>query len=157
LNGYSYEELSIGKKDYIIKTITEKDVYAYAALTGDYSWLHINEARARQGRFKTRIVHGMFLAGLISNVVGTLLPGPGTCYESQNMRFVRPCYINDTIRAQSEVIGLLPRGRVQIRTTCYNQNNELLVDGEAIVIPPKKIYTTNNLELTHALNKKQAI
>lgn len=157
MSGYSYEDLSIGKIGYIVKTITEKDVYAYAGLTGDYSWLHVDEARAKKGHFKTRIVHGMFLAGLISNVVGNLLPGPGTCYETQNMRFLRPCFINDTVKAQSEILDLLPRGRVQIKTTCFNQHNELLVDGEAIVIPPKKINLANIRGINRDLNEKQVI
>jgi 3-hydroxybutyryl-CoA dehydratase len=133
-----YSELKIGDKGYIEKTITETDVYLYAGITGDFSWLHVNEVRARRGHFKTRVVHGMLLIGLISNVVGNRMPGAGTIYETQNIDFLRPCYINDTIRAQTEVVGKLPRGRVELRTSCYNQNDEVILDGSAIVIPPRK-------------------
>ncbi len=133
-----YDELKVGDIGYIEKTITESDVYIYAGITGDFSWLHVNEVRARQGHFKTRIVHGMLLAGLISNVVGNHMPGVGTIYESQSMKFLKPCFINDTVRAQTEVAELLPSGRVKLRTTCYNQHGELICDGDAVVIPPRK-------------------
>ncbi|HZK42920.1 MAG TPA: MaoC family dehydratase [Syntrophomonadaceae bacterium] len=133
-----YKELRIGDRGYVEKTISETDVYIFAGITGDFSWLHINEVRAKQGHFKARIVHGMLLAGLISNVVGNQMPGVGTIYESHKLRFLKPCFINDTVRAMTEVIELQAAGRVKLKTTCHNQRGELLVDGEAIVIPPRK-------------------
>lgn len=133
-----YDELKVGDKAHVEKTITETDVYNYAGICGDFSWLHVNEHRAKQGHFKTRIVHGMLLMGLISNVVGNRMPGAGTIYETQDARFIRPCYMNDTVRASAEIIEMMPRGRVRLRTTCHNQYGELLVEGEAIVIPPRK-------------------
>jgi 3-hydroxybutyryl-CoA dehydratase len=132
-----YSEMQIGATGYVEKTLSEADVYQYAGITGDFSWLHINEMRAKQGHFKTRIVHGMLLVGLISNVVGNQMPGAGTIYETQAVKFLKPCYIGDTVRAQTEVIQLLGKGRVQLRTVCVNQYGELLLDGEAIVIPPR--------------------
>ncbi len=132
-----YSELKVGDKGYVEKTITESDVYMYAGVTGDFSWLHVNEWRATKGHFKTRIVHGMLMAGLISTVVGNEMPGAGTIYEAQELKFLKPCFINDTIRAQAEVIELLPSGRVRLRTTCHNQLNEKIVDGTAIAIPPR--------------------
>lgn len=135
---HTYDELRVGDRDYIEKTITESDVYMYAGITGDFSWLHVNEFRAREGHFKTRIVHGMLLLGLVSNVVGNQMPGAGTIYESQSMRFIRPCYINDTVRAQAEVVELMPAGRVRLKTTCYNQHGQIICEGEAIAIPPRK-------------------
>lgn len=131
-----YNELNVGDKGYIEKTVTETDVYLYAGITGDFSWLHVNEKRAQQGHFKTRIVHGMLLIGLISTVIGNRMPGAGTIYESQNITFLRPCYINDTIRAQTEVTELLGKGRVRLKTTCFNQDGLVILDGEAVVIPP---------------------
>lgn len=132
-----YNELTIGDAGYVEKTISEFDVYQYAGITGDFSWLHVNEMRAKRGHFHTRIVHGMLLVGLISNVVGNQMPGAGTIYESQTVRFLKPCYIGDTVRAQTEVIQMLEKGRVRLRTLCVNQNGELLLDGEAIAIPPR--------------------
>lgn len=134
----TYNELKVGNVGFIEKTLTETDLYNYAGITGDFSWLHINEVKASQSRFKKRIIHGMLLAGLISNVIGNRMPGSGTIYEKQELCFLRPCFINDTVRAQTEVIELLPAGRVRLRTTCQNQFGELLVDGEAIVIPPRE-------------------
>jgi len=133
-----FDELKIGDTAYVEKTITETDVYLYACSPGDFSWLHVNEMRASKGHFKTRIVHGMLLVGLISNVVGNQMPGSGTIYETQNLRFVRPCFMNDTIKARTEVIELMPAGRVKLKTTCHNQRGELIIDGEAIAIPPRK-------------------
>lgn len=133
-----YSELKIGDMGYVEKTVTETDVYLYAGVTGDFSWLHVNEKRAKEGHFKTRVVHGMLLIGLISTVVGNRMPGAGTIYESQDISFLRPCFIDDTIRAQTEVVDLLPKGRVKLKTICFNQNDEILLDGEAIVIPPGK-------------------
>ena len=134
----TYQELKVGDTACIEKTVTETDVYMYAGITGDFSWLHVNETRARKGHFKTRIVHGMLLIGLISTVIGNYMPGSGTIYESQEVTFVKPCFINDTIRAQTEVIQRLDKGRVKLRTVCYNQDSEILLDGEAIVIPPRQ-------------------
>lgn len=133
-----YDELKVGDSACVEKTITETDVYQYAGITGDFSWLHVNEVRAAQGHFKTRIVHGMLLIGLISNVVGNRMPGAGTIYEAQNIRFLKPCFINDTIKAQTEVIEKLSKGRIKLRTLCFNQNGELVLDGEAITIPPRE-------------------
>lgn len=133
-----YVELKVGDTGYVEKTISETDVYQYAGITGDFSWLHVNEMRAQAGHFKTRIVHGMLLLGLISNVVGNQMPGAGTIYQKQTIDFVRPCYIGDTIRAQTVVIQLLDHGRVRLHTICVNQKGETLLDGEAIVIPPRR-------------------
>ena len=133
-----YSEIKVGDSGYVEKTITETDVYMYAGVTGDFSWLHVNECRAKKGHFKTRIVHGMLLAGLISTVVGNQMPGAGTIYEKQELQFLKPCFINDTIRAQTEVIELLPAGRIKLKTTCYNQHSEKILDGIAIAIPPRE-------------------
>jgi 3-hydroxybutyryl-CoA dehydratase len=88
----------------------------------------------------------MLLAGLISTVIGNQMPGAGTIYEKQSLHFLRPCFISDTIRAQTEVIELMPAGRVRLKTTCHNQKGELLIEGEAIVIPPRRHLVGNLLE-----------
>jgi len=133
-----YSEIKVGDNGYVEKTLTEADVYGYAGITGDFSWLHVNQRRAEKGHFKNRIVHGMLLLGLISSVVGNEMPGAGTIYESQTIRFMKPCFINDTIMAKTDVIEIMPAGRVKLRTTCYNQHDEMIADGIAIVIPPRK-------------------
>lgn len=132
-------KLKVGDRGVINKTITEQDINKFAHLTGDFSWLHVDGERAKRARFKQRIAHGMLLAGLISSVVGTEMPGQGTIYQNQNLQFIKPCFINDTVKAETEVIELMPAGRVKLKTRCFNQRGEMLVDGDAVVIPPKTL------------------
>lgn len=137
MKGYTIDQLKIGDKGWMEKTITETDVYNYAGITGDFSLVHVNEARAKQGRFGKRIVHGMLLMGLVSAVIGTQLPGTGTIYVSQFVRFLKPVFFNDTIRAEVEVIEInKERERVKLKTTCTNQEGLVVLTGEAEVIPP---------------------
>lgn len=137
MQGRSINELKIGDRDWMEKTVTETDVYNYAGITGDFSWVHVNEERARKGRFGQRIVHGMLTIGFISCVIGTRLPGPGTIYVYQDMKFSRPVFFNDTIHAEVEVIGIdKEKGRVRLKTTVTNQHGETVLSGEAVVIPP---------------------
>ncbi|MGE5371049.1 MAG: MaoC family dehydratase [Solirubrobacterales bacterium] len=134
---HTIDQINIGDTAYFEKTITEADVTLYAGLTGDFSYVHVNEERAKKTRFGRRIVHGMFLMGLISNVLGTQLPGHGTIYVSQEVKFLRPTFIGDTVRAQVEVIEIIrEKGRVRLKTTCANQAGEQLLTGECVMIPP---------------------
>ena len=133
-----YSDLKVGDRGVFEKTVSETDVYNFAGISGDFSWLHVNRERAEKGHFKERIAHGMMLAGFISNVIGTTMPGSGTIYMSQNIQFLKPCFIDDTIKAVVEVVELMPKGRVRLSTRCYNQKKELIIDGEAIVIPPRE-------------------
>ncbi len=120
------------------KTIAESDIYGFAGLTGDFNPAHVNEQYASQTPFKTRIAHGMFGAGLISAVLGMRLPGPGTIYLSQELKFLKPVRIGDTITARVEVAEVLSeKRRLKLRTTCTNQDGDLVIDGYALVMPPK--------------------
>ena len=107
-------------------------------MTGDLNPAHINESYAQNTFFKTRIAHGMLLAGFISAVIGTKLPGPGTIYIRQELKFLAPARIGDTITARVEVTQIQSdKNRVPLRTTCTNQENTLIMDGEATISPPK--------------------
>lgn len=128
--------LKPGHRDAIQRTVTENDVANFAALTGDYSWLHMDEEIAGSSRFGGRIIHGMYLLGLISAVIGTRLPGHGTIYTGQTSHFLKPAYLGDTITAQVEVKEIIGN-RVELYTTCTNQQSEVLVEGVAKVIPPR--------------------
>ena len=111
----------------------------YAGITGDVNPAHLNEEYAKKTFFKTRIAHGMLTAGLISTVLGTKLPGTGTVYVKQDLSFLAPVRIGDTITATVEVIELfLEEHRVRLRTTCTNQDGTTVLDGEALVSPPKE-------------------
>jgi 3-hydroxybutyryl-CoA dehydratase len=110
----------------------------YAGITGDLNPAHINEVYAQQTSFKTRIAHGMLTAGYISAVLGTQLPGAGTIYLKQELKFLAPVRMGDTITAKVEVIEVnQEKNRIKLRTTCTNQNGEMVLDGEALVSPPK--------------------
>ena len=135
--GKTYDEIQIGDAAEFAKTVTESDVYLYAGVTGDLNPAHINEAYAKETYFKTRIAHGMLSGGFISAVLGTKRPGPGTIYISQLLEFKAPVRINDTVTARVEVIEKLEKNRLKFRTTCANQDGTLLVDGQALVMPPK--------------------
>jgi 3-hydroxybutyryl-CoA dehydratase len=137
--GKTLQELKAGESAEFTKTISESDVYLYAGLTGDLNPAHVNEEYAKRTFFKTRIVHGMLLGGLISGVLGNKLPGPGTIYLSQHFDFLAPVRIGDTITASVEILEIMADAkRVKARTTCVNQEGTLVLDGEAIVSPPKK-------------------
>ncbi len=137
--GKTIDELNIGQQASFSKTISESDVYLYAGITGDFNPAHVNEAYARQTAFKTRIAHGMLSAGFISTLLGTQLPGPGTIYISQNLTFMAPVAIGDTITATVEVIEILAeKKRVRLKTTCANQEGSVVLEGEAMISPPRK-------------------
>jgi len=138
MKGMTISELKLGDKAYFQKTITETDVYVYAGITGDLNPAHINEEYAKNTFFKGRIAHGMLTAGLISAVLGIKLPGPGTIYLGQELKFTAPVRINDTIKAEVEVIEIIAeKNRIKLKTTCTNQNGEVVLDGIASVMPPK--------------------
>lgn len=138
MQGKTYNELNVGDTAEFTKTITEYDVYGFAGITGDMNPAHINEVYAAQTAFKGRIAHGMLLGGLISAVIGMKLPGPGAIYMQQSMTFLAPVRIQDTITARVEVIEKLDeKKRVRLKTTCVNQDQTLIVDGEALISPPR--------------------
>jgi 3-hydroxybutyryl-CoA dehydratase len=132
------QDIAVGDGASFAKTISETDVYLYAGITGDFNPAHIDEVYASQTFFKTRIAHGMLTAGLISAILGTRFPGPGTIYLRQELSFLAPVRIGDTITASVEVIDRQPeRNRIRLKTLCRNQEGLVVLDGEAIVSPPK--------------------
>ncbi|MGD0401131.1 MAG: MaoC family dehydratase [Syntrophobacteraceae bacterium] len=136
--GKTIEQIGLNETAEFSKTISESDVYLYAGVTGDFNPAHINEEYARETFFKTRIAHGMLAAGLISTVLGTRLPGPGTVYVRQELNFLAPVRIGDTVTARVEVIEIMTeKKQVRFRTTCSTQNGTLVLDGEAIISPPR--------------------
>ena len=136
--GKTIDELKIGDTAEFGKTVSESDIYLYAGVTGDFNPAHINEVYAKKTYFKTRIAQGMMTAGFISGLLGVRLPGPGTIYIRQELDFLAPVHIGDTITARVEVIEILKeKNRVTVRTSCVNQDGTLVLDGKAVVSPPK--------------------
>ena len=137
--GKTIDQLRLGDSAEFAKTISESDIYLYAGLTGDFNPAHVNEAYAQKTFFKTRIAHGMLAAGLISTVGGNMLPGPGAVYVRQELDFLAPVHIGDTITARVEVTEIMAdKNRVKLRTTCVNQDGKQVLDGVAILSPPKR-------------------
>jgi 3-hydroxybutyryl-CoA dehydratase len=138
MTGKTIDELSVGDAAEFAKTISETDVYLFAGITGDLNPAHINQAASEKTFFKGRIAHGMLSAGLISAVIGMQLPGPGSIYMSQSLRFTAPVNIGDTITARAEVTEIMKeKKRVKLSTTCTNQDGTIVLEGEALVMPPR--------------------
>ena len=131
-----YEKLAVGQQASFTKTVEERDVQLFAAVSGDNNPVHLDAAFAAETMFKERIAHGMFSGALISAAVACTMPGPGTIYLGQTMKFTRPVKINDTLTVRLEILEKLPKNRVRIATRVFNQNDELVVDGEAEVLAP---------------------
>lgn len=134
-----FDELAAGDAAEFSKTVTEADVVLYAGITGDLNPAHVDEVAASASRFGGRIAHGMLVAGFISTVLGTRLPGPGTIYLSQSLRFTLPVRLGDTVTARVEVAELVPaKRRARLVTTVRNQRGETVVEGEATVMVPAR-------------------
>lgn len=135
-HGKTIDQLNIGDRASISQLITERDVIRFAELTGDINPIHMDKFYAEQTIFGERIAHGMLIASLISAVLGMKLPGPGNIYISQSLKFRAPVKFGDVIEAEVEVIEKIPeRNRVRLRTTCRNQDDTVVLEGEAVVIP----------------------
>lgn len=138
MTGKTIDQLKVGDTAEFAKTISESDVYLFAGVTGDLNPAHVNEAYAQKTFFKTRIAHGMLLAGLVSTVIGNRLPGPGSIYVKQELNFLAPAHLGDTITARVEIKDIaVEKNRAVLRTTCLNQEGVLVLDGEALVSPPR--------------------
>lgn len=137
--GKSIDELKVGDIAYFAKTISETDIYQFAAVTGDFNPAHVNEVYAKTTFFKNRIAHGMLTLSLVSNVLGTELPGPGTIFVSESVEFMAPVYIEDTIEASVEVVEInAEKNRIKFEAFCTNQHGKKVARAEGVVMPPKK-------------------
>ena len=132
------EAVKLGDCASVTKTVTETDVYLFAGITGDLNPAHTDEVSASQTRFGGRIAHGILGAGFISAVLGMKLPGPGTIYLGQELRFTKPVRIGDTITATCTVKELLPEKNIaKFETVCTNQRGDTVITGMATTMPPR--------------------
>ncbi len=137
MQGKTIAELKVGDQAEFSKTVTETDLTLFAAVSGDMNPVHMNQQWASKTRFGGRIAHGMLSAGIISGVVGMYLPGPGTIYVTQEIKFLAPIRIGDTITARVTVEELIQnKNRARLKTQCINQDGVVVVDGTALVMPP---------------------
>jgi len=129
-----YAEIQIGEKASVSKTVTDEVVRAFAEVTEDFNPVHVDAEFAAKSLFKERIAHGMLGAGLISAVLGTKLPGPNTIYLGQEMKFLAPVRIGDTITAEVEVLEKIDKPKLlKLKTVVRNQAGNVVIDGIATV------------------------
>ncbi|MEG7358675.1 MaoC family dehydratase [Pseudomonas citronellolis] len=133
-----YAELEVGQKASFQRPVGERDIQLFAEVSGDRNPVHLDADYAATTLFKERIAHGMLSGALISAPIATTLPGPGTIYLGQSLRFTRPVKIGDVLDVELEVLEKLPKNRVRIGTRVLNQNGEAVVEGEAEVLAPKQ-------------------
>jgi len=139
LNGYDFEDLSVGMTATFAKTITEADIVLFASVSGDNNAMHINEEFAQTTQFKGRIAHGMLSASVISAAIAGRLPGPGTIYLSQNLRFKAPVRPGDTVHAIVTIRELMQEKRRVSLTTICTVGGKVVIDGDALVMPTTRI------------------
>lgn len=124
-----------GQSASITRQVTAEDVEAFARVSGDENPVHLDAAYAATTRFGKRIAHGMLAVSYISAVLGTQFPGPGTIYLSQNVSFLKPVFLGDTITATVSVAKYRPeKGILTLLTECVNQAGDKVVDGQAVVL-----------------------
>lgn len=135
----AYDDIELGETASITKMISEADVVNFAGIIGDFNPLHVNPEYAKNSMFGERICHGMLTAFFISTLVGCGIPGRNGLYLSQNVKFVKPVKIGDTITATAEVIEKIDaKQRIVLSTVIKNQRGEVVIDGQATVMVMKK-------------------
>ena len=127
----------LGQSAEMTKVITEEEILRFAEITGDRNPVHLSEEFAEKTRFGERIAHGLLTAGLLSAVIGMKLPGPGCLYLSQSLSFLAPVRFGDEIVARVEIVEVISEKRLRLKTQCFNQRKELVLDGEAVIVPPR--------------------
>ncbi|GAA0691275.1 MULTISPECIES: MaoC family dehydratase [Clostridium] len=138
MTGKTINEINLGDKASYSRTVTEADVVLFGGVSGDLNPAHFNEEYCKDTMFKGRIAHGMLSSSYISTVLGMQLPGPGTIYLSQELKFTAPVKFGDTVTATIEVIEKIEeKNRIVLDTICTNQDGKVVVKGKAVVMPPK--------------------
>ncbi len=134
--GRSIDQLAVGQQATFTKRVTQEEIDGFAQVTGDNNPVHIDEEWAAQSSFKGRISHGLLTAGLISATIGTHLPGPGTIYMSQTLRWTWPVRSGDLLTCTVTVKELIPEKNRAVLTTVVTCEGREVLTGEALVVPP---------------------
>jgi 3-hydroxybutyryl-CoA dehydratase len=144
LHGFFIEDLQLDQTDKIERRITEKDIDNFAKLTGDNNPVHTNLDFAKKTIFKEKVAHGFLSASLISSLIATKLPGPGSIYLSQNLKFLAPVFIDDLVTVKVTVKEIdHEKKKVKLQTECF-KNEKKIISGEAIVLVNSKKDFKNN-------------
>jgi acyl dehydratase len=148
LHNQTYSEMEVGQTATLVKQLTQNDITLFGYMSGDINPAHFNREYAKNTMFKDVIAHGMWSGSLISTVLGTKLPGPGTIYLAQSLKFSRPVYIGDKITVTVTVIEKKEKNRLVLECKCVNQKNEIVTSGTAEVIAPVEKLTIDAPILT---------
>ena len=137
-NGYDIEDIAVGMSAETAKTITDADIVLFAGVSTDVNAVHMDEEFGKTTMFGGRIAHGMLSASLLSAVLGNRMPGPGTIYLSQSLRFRAPVRPGDTVRAKATVKEVIvDKCRVVVDTVC-TVGDKVVIDGEATLMPTSR-------------------
>lgn len=125
---------AVGVRATRVRTITDDDIVRFAEVSGDHNPVHLDADYAARSPFGQRIAHGFLTGSMISALIGMELPGTGSIYLGQTLKFLAPVHIGDTVTASVEVIGVREEKRIiTLRTDCTNQDGVLVLTGEAVV------------------------
>ncbi|NLD34254.1 MAG: MaoC family dehydratase [Clostridiales bacterium] len=139
MQGKSIGELKVGDKVSVTRAFSEQDVAAFAQVSGDHNPAHMDEEYAKGTMFKTRIVHGMLVGSLFSALLGTELPGVGSIYTGQTLKFTKPVHFGEEITASVTVKEIIAeKNRVILDCLAVNPQGEPVILGEATIMPPRK-------------------
>lgn len=135
----NFDVFQVGFKDSFTKQINEEDVQKFSDLTGDVNPVHMNEEYAKTTRFKQRIAHGVISAGIISALVGNKIMGVGAIYVSQELKFLAPVFIGDTLTASGEVVERYEeKRRIKVKMEVHNQDGKLVTEGYGVILHDNK-------------------
>lgn len=132
------DEMKLGESYLIEKRFTDQDVRNYAKLCGDINPIHLDDQIAKESIFKKRVVHGMLTASLFSTIIGNFLPGNGSIYLGQNCDFIKPVFLEEKVKAKLTLIEKKEKNIVIFKTEVFNESGIKVVDGQAVVMPPKR-------------------
>ncbi|PKM67596.1 MAG: enoyl-CoA hydratase [Firmicutes bacterium HGW-Firmicutes-19] len=136
--GKTIQQLTIGQSAEFSKIFTSMEVESFAEVSGDHNPVHLSAEYAATTRFKQRICHGHLVASLFSAILGTDLPGEGSIYLGQSIKYLKPVYLDDTITAKVTVIEIdEEKNRVKCETTAFNQHGDCVITGVAEIMPPR--------------------
>lgn len=146
LTNFTFDDLQVGQTATFTRTASEDAIKLFAAVSGDTNPVHLDADFAAGTMFKERIAHGMYTGGLISAAIAMEMPGPGTIYLGQELRFERPVMLGDTVTVTLEVIEKIEgKNFVKLKSTATNQHGKTVVSGVATVLPPKEKLTLARL------------
>ena len=138
LHGFFIEDLKLNQTDEIERKITERDINDFAKLTGDDNPVHTNSDFAKKTIFKQKVAHGFLSASFISTLIATKLPGPGSIYLSQNLKFLAPVFTDDLVRVKVTIQEIdYEKKKEKLQTDCF-KNEKKILSGEAIVLVNSK-------------------